>query len=354
MSSSSGRLCCPRSRPDHVARWSVSSSSPSRSLVCAAKGKANKADKGPKTLLPPDAGAAPKAQAPTPHLSPLSIFHALNLIDSHLRIVGTPLLPVTAGTSIEAAPTALFEAAAVVVSHNTQTPPVFNYGNAAALSLWGLSWHEFTALPSERSAADDTDVQSSRKKALEAAKAQGVVREYSGVRVTSTGRRFQLEDAVLWTIVLPKGEGLDSTEQDGIMADARRHRRTLSADVAVRRASNDSVNLGVVFQQAATFSEITWLDPGSPGNVGERWRCVGGPDGGWEAVPSEAAEPVPQPAPPVAKISDVAAMRAAAEAQGDAVRALKAAGAAKDDPELVAAVEKLLVLKAQLAAAEAE
>ncbi|MFM6630604.1 MAG: MEKHLA domain-containing protein, partial [Microcystis panniformis] len=36
----------------------------------------------------------------------------------------------------------LFYAPFVLVSHGTQTNPIFNYGNRTALDLWGLTWPE--------------------------------------------------------------------------------------------------------------------------------------------------------------------------------------------------------------------
>jgi len=296
-------------------------------LTCTPVHAAKKAPK--KSLLSvPD---KPVCDGPKPHLAPLVIFHALTLIDSYKRVTTRTLLAAGAGDgTIGAAPGALFNAPRVVVSHNTAEDPVFNYGNAAALALWGLSWTQFTALPSRKSAADDPSVQADRSAALQAALASGFCDGYTGVRVTSTGRRFRIEDATLWQVRLPSGDGLEMEDQ------------------------------GKCIGQAATFTDITWLDPPTTdsevGQPGERWRFIGGPDGAMcrleDLVDAAAPAPPPPPAAPVAM--DMDSLRARVDAQGTLVRTLKAEGRLKDDAGLSEAVKTLLQLKADLAQAEAQ
>jgi hypothetical protein len=47
---------------------------------------------------------------------------------------------------------ALFEAPYVVVSHNTEHDPIFNYGNQTALRVFDMDWLEFTSLASRKPA----------------------------------------------------------------------------------------------------------------------------------------------------------------------------------------------------------
>jgi hypothetical protein len=47
----------------------------------------------------------------------------------------------------------IFPAPFVLVSHGTEADPVLNYGNAAALALWEMSWAELTRTPSRRTAS---------------------------------------------------------------------------------------------------------------------------------------------------------------------------------------------------------
>ncbi len=36
-----------------------------------------------------------------------------------------------------------------MVSHGTESDPIFNYGNRKALELWELSWDDFIEMPSK-------------------------------------------------------------------------------------------------------------------------------------------------------------------------------------------------------------
>jgi len=94
---------------------------------------------------------------------------------------------------------ALFYAPVVVVSHGMQSDPVFNYGNAKALDLWGLDWTAFTAFASRQTAAGEA--QPERAKMLAQAKAQGYFEGYVGDRTTASGQRFRMEDGLIWTVL---------------------------------------------------------------------------------------------------------------------------------------------------------
>lgn len=67
---------------------------------------------------------------------------------------------------------------------------LFNYGNRRALELWELSWEEFTCMPSHKSAEPVT--QEERDRLLALAPTKGFVSNYSGVRISSTGKRFYI------------------------------------------------------------------------------------------------------------------------------------------------------------------
>lgn len=84
----------------------------------------------------------------------------------------------------EAAKQLFFLPDRVVVSHGTQNDsegPVLNYGNSAALRRWGASWEELTNMPSKYTA--ETVEQSARAEFLRKVFADGVVENYSGVRI---------------------------------------------------------------------------------------------------------------------------------------------------------------------------
>ncbi|MGA9657492.1 MAG: MEKHLA domain-containing protein [Asticcacaulis sp.] len=101
---------------------------------------------------------------------------------------------------------ALFLAPQAIVSHGTQDDPIFRYANRRALQLWEMSWETFTRLPSRFSAEAADDIQSNREALLEAANEKGWVDTYSGVRISNTGKRFEISDTILWNVVDSNGQ----------------------------------------------------------------------------------------------------------------------------------------------------
>jgi hypothetical protein len=123
--------------------------------------------------------------------------HAELLISSYLRITGKEL--VEPKGSREKMARALYEAPFGVVSHGPGDDPVFNYGNHAALELFEMSWEDFVALPSRKSA--EAVNQTERKRLLDRVSQYGFVDDYQGVRISATGRRFRIEEATVWNLV---------------------------------------------------------------------------------------------------------------------------------------------------------
>jgi len=97
----------------------------------------------------------------------------------------------------------LFEAPFCVVSHNTQADPVFNYGNKTALKLFEMSWQDFTALPSRFSAEQQN--REERQRLLARVTEHGFIEDYRGVRISSSGRRFLVEDSIVWNMLDENG-----------------------------------------------------------------------------------------------------------------------------------------------------
>ncbi len=98
---------------------------------------------------------------------------------------------------------ALFHAPFVIVSHNIAPDPVFNYANLKALDLFGFSWEEFTQLPSRLSA--ERIHQSERENLLAEVSQKGYLGRYQGVRITKTGTRFLIKNAVVWNLIDENG-----------------------------------------------------------------------------------------------------------------------------------------------------
>ena len=93
----------------------------------------------------------------------------------------------------------IFHAPFVLVSHGTEADPVLNYGNAAALALWEMPWAELTRTPSRLTA--EAPNRAERARLLAAVTARGFIDDYSGVRISKTGRRFNISRATVWNLL---------------------------------------------------------------------------------------------------------------------------------------------------------
>jgi len=118
------------------------------------------------------------------------------LLDSFARLLGRDLVP-RGGTAAEEAEH-LFHAPIVVVSHGIQADPILNYGNAAALALWGMTPEQFTQTPSRLTA--EPMHRDERARLLERTRRDGYVDDYAGVRISATGKRFRIEQAIVWNL----------------------------------------------------------------------------------------------------------------------------------------------------------
>jgi hypothetical protein len=98
----------------------------------------------------------------------------------------------------------IFHAPFVLVSHGTEADPVLNYGNQAALALWEMSWAELTRTPS-RLTAEAPD-RAERARLLAAVTSRGFIDDYSGVRISKTGRRFRIARATVWNLIAENRE----------------------------------------------------------------------------------------------------------------------------------------------------
>jgi len=97
----------------------------------------------------------------------------------------------------------LFHAGVVVLSSRPDEEQTLNYGNAAALRLWAMDWDTLTRLPSRQTA--EPVEQAAREAFLQRVRQEGLIRDYSGVRVAADGRRFRIEQARVWNLVGPEG-----------------------------------------------------------------------------------------------------------------------------------------------------
>jgi hypothetical protein len=96
-------------------------------------------------------------------------------------------------------PKDLFDAPFVVLAHGIEDLPVLFYGNRMALELWEQDFDHFTKMPSQNTA--EPDLREAREVLLKEVATRGFSTGYSGVRVSFTGKRFEIQRATVWNIV---------------------------------------------------------------------------------------------------------------------------------------------------------
>jgi len=129
------------------------------------------------------------------------IAHTQILLDSYRRLLSKELIPRT-GTP-EAQAQALFEAPFVVVSHGTQDDPILNYGNQTALNLWQMEIAKLLHTPSRLTA--EPMHRDERALLLERTARDGYVDDYQGIRISATGQRFRIQQAIVWNLTDSQG-----------------------------------------------------------------------------------------------------------------------------------------------------
>ncbi|MBD2869364.1 MEKHLA domain-containing protein [Paenibacillus arenilitoris] len=122
--------------------------------------------------------------------------HAALLMDSYRRWTGEALI---ACDSERSAREQLFHAGKVVLSHGTEDNPVLNYGNRLGLELWEMDWERFTDTPSRLTA--EPMERAERDRFFRAVTESGYVDNYTGIRISSTGRRFYIVNATVWNVI---------------------------------------------------------------------------------------------------------------------------------------------------------
>lgn len=119
------------------------------------------------------------------------------LVSSYRRVVGKapPFLEggeATAAWLYERSPFA-------VLAHDGSAMPRFVYANKTAQSCFEYGWEEIVGLPSHLSA--EPQERAERQRLLDQVAANGFAANYAGVRIAKSGRRFMIEDGVVWQLV---------------------------------------------------------------------------------------------------------------------------------------------------------
>lgn len=127
--------------------------------------------------------------------------HLRLLCDSYLRITGQLLI--NQDESSDSFLDSILTASFALVSHGTESDPVFNFGNNCALKLFEMTLEDFTRLPSRKSA--EAPNRQDRARLLAEVTQNGFISNYTGIRISSSGKRFQIRHAVVWNVIDENG-----------------------------------------------------------------------------------------------------------------------------------------------------
>jgi len=118
------------------------------------------------------------------------------ILSSYAHWLGKPLFDVSEAKD---AARAVFEADFVLASSNADADPILNYGNQQALSLWELPWEEFIKTPGRHTA--EAMEREARADFLRRVRENGYVDDYRGIRVSRSGKRFEIRQAIVWNLI---------------------------------------------------------------------------------------------------------------------------------------------------------
>ena len=127
--------------------------------------------------------------------------HARLIIASYERLTGKKLLDEEPMPGEEF--DRLYHNPFVVLSHGLEADPVLNFGNLAAQAQWEMDWSTFTRTPSRLTA--EPMEREERSRFLQTVDEQGFVDNYTGIRISSTGRRFYILQATVWNLIDENG-----------------------------------------------------------------------------------------------------------------------------------------------------
>ncbi|CUH80969.1 MEKHLA domain protein [Tritonibacter multivorans] len=123
--------------------------------------------------------------------------HAALLARSFEAQLGRPLHSDVSGKG-------LYHAPFVILSHDVSEDPVLTYGNLMAQTLWEMGWDRLTTLPSRLTA--EAQHRDQRDAMFQRMREYGCVEDYSGIRISATCKRFEIRNAVIWTLHDEAGE----------------------------------------------------------------------------------------------------------------------------------------------------
>lgn len=124
------------------------------------------------------------------------------ILSSYRRLFGCDLVEARPGDDEVQK---LFDAPFVVLSAlgPLGTDHVFNYANRQALGLFEYAWDELMGKPSSASA--EPAHRDERRRLLDEVGKHGFIENYSGIRISKTGRRFRIKKATVFNLLDKEG-----------------------------------------------------------------------------------------------------------------------------------------------------
>jgi hypothetical protein len=129
------------------------------------------------------------------------VAHAAALLESYHHWTGRHLI--APDGDAESCALLLFQAPFVVVSVGPEADQILNYGNMTALGLWEMDWATLTRTPSRCTA--EPMHRDERAAFLARVREHGFIDDYSGIRISSSGRRFRIRQATVWNVLDASG-----------------------------------------------------------------------------------------------------------------------------------------------------
>ena len=118
------------------------------------------------------------------------------ILDSYQHFLGKPCFE---SVSLINTAQMLYEAPFAVVAHDTQADPIFGYANRMVQNAFEMNWAEITSIPSRQSA--EPVLQDERQALLQRVQQFGFIDDYSGIRISKTGKRFWIRNATVWNLI---------------------------------------------------------------------------------------------------------------------------------------------------------
>lgn len=97
----------------------------------------------------------------------------------------------------------LYNAPFALLSHDSGADPLFNYANKIAQQLFAMNWSRMNQTYSR--CCVEPGNQEERDRLLRKVSSRGYVDQYQGVRISGSGRRFLISNAMVWNLIGPDG-----------------------------------------------------------------------------------------------------------------------------------------------------